>query len=81
MLPIDPLLRLHARIKRVLHRPHLRDRIRQFQQIVERDLPDINLVSPQFITIYNRKVHDHSLTADGVEGNLSGVWLDKGSAN
>ncbi len=53
---------------------------RQFQQIVERDLPDINLVSPQFITIYNRKVHDHSLTADGVEGNLSSVWLDKGPA-
>jgi peptide/nickel transport system substrate-binding protein len=49
----------------------------QFQQIVEHDLPDINLVSPEFITIYNRKVHDHSLTADGVESNLSGVWLDK----
>ncbi len=49
---------------------------RDFQRIVERDLPDINLVSPQFITLYNRRVHDHSLTADGVESNLSGLWLD-----
>jgi peptide/nickel transport system substrate-binding protein len=48
----------------------------QFQQIVEHDVPDINLVSPLFLTVYNPRVHDHSLTADGIEGNLSGVWVD-----
>jgi peptide/nickel transport system substrate-binding protein len=50
---------------------------RKFQQIVAVDVPDINLVSPQYITIYNKRVHDHSLTADGVESNLADVWLDK----
>ncbi|MGL9721325.1 ABC transporter substrate-binding protein [Symbiopectobacterium sp.] len=49
---------------------------RQFQQIVMHDAPDINLLSPQFITIYNPRVHDHSPTADGVEGNLAGVWVE-----
>ncbi len=51
------------------------EEFKAFQRIVEQELPDINLVSPQFITIYNRRVHDHSLTADGVEGNLSSVWV------
>ncbi|PWC19583.1 ABC transporter substrate-binding protein [Brenneria corticis] len=49
---------------------------KQFQHIVMRDAPDINLLSPLFITIYNPRVHDHSLTADGIEGNLSGVWVE-----
>nr|WP_223881493.1 ABC transporter substrate-binding protein [Affinibrenneria salicis] len=48
----------------------------EFQSIIQRELPDINLVSPQFITIANPRVHDHSPTADGLEGNLSSVWLD-----
>jgi len=47
-----------------------------FQTIVQHDLPDINLVSPQFITIASPRVHDHSPTADGLEGNLSSVWVD-----
>jgi peptide/nickel transport system substrate-binding protein len=34
-------------------------------------------VSPQYITIYNKRVHDHSLTADGVESNLADVYLDR----
>ncbi|MCL2899089.1 ABC transporter substrate-binding protein [Brenneria tiliae] len=49
----------------------------RFQQIVGQELPDVSLVSPEFITIYNRRVHDHSVTADGVEGNLAEVWLAK----
>lgn len=53
------------------------EEFKAFQKIVEQELPDINLISPQFITLYNRRVHDHSVTADGIEGNLSQVWLDK----
>ncbi|KAA8996494.1 ABC transporter substrate-binding protein [Affinibrenneria salicis] len=49
----------------------------RFQRIVGQELPDISLVSPEFITIYNRRVNDHSVTADGVEGNLADVWLSK----
>jgi len=48
----------------------------QFQDIVQQELPDINLASPQFITIRSKQVQDDSPTADGLEGNLSSVWID-----
>jgi peptide/nickel transport system substrate-binding protein len=47
-----------------------------FQRIVAEEVPDIPVFSPLFLTIYNVKVHDHSPTADGVEGNLAHVWVD-----
>jgi len=47
-----------------------------FQDTVARDVPDLNLYQPMFITIANQRVHDHSLTADGVESNLADVWVD-----
>jgi peptide/nickel transport system substrate-binding protein len=50
---------------------------KEFQQIVARDIPDLNLYQPEFITIANQRVHDHSLTADGVESNLADVYVDK----
>ncbi|SSW67865.1 ABC transporter substrate-binding protein [Achromobacter agilis] len=46
-----------------------------FQQIVAQEVPDLNLYQPEFITIANQRVHDHSLTADGVESNLADVYL------
>ncbi|MDM0119041.1 ABC transporter substrate-binding protein [Variovorax arabinosiphilus] len=49
---------------------------KDFQDTVARDVPDLNLYQPVFITIANQRVHDHSLTADGVESNLADVWVD-----
>ena len=49
---------------------------KEFQDVVARDIPDLNLYQPEFITIANRRVHDHSLTADGVESNLADVWVE-----
>lgn len=49
---------------------------KDFQDTVARDIPDLNLYQPVFITIANQRVHDHSLTADGVESNLADVWVD-----
>lgn len=48
---------------------------RQFQRIVERDLPDINLVQEQRLTIYNKRVHDHTTSPDGLNSNFSDVYL------
>lgn len=48
----------------------------EFQKIVAEEIPDIPLYSPLFLTIKNKRVHDDSLTADGVEANMSRVWLD-----
>ncbi|CAH2602694.1 ABC transporter substrate-binding protein [Rhodovastum atsumiense] len=44
---------------------------REFQQIVAAEVPDLNLVQPTFLTIHNRRVTDHSLTANGIESNLA----------
>ena len=49
---------------------------KDFQDTVARDVPDLNLYQPEFITIANQRVHDHSLTADGVESNLADVWVE-----
>ncbi len=47
-----------------------------FQHIIAEEVPDIPLYSPLYLTIHNVRVHDHSLTADGVEANMAAVWLD-----
>ena len=48
----------------------------EFQKIVAEELPDISLYSPLYLTIKNKRVREDSPTADGVEGNMSRVWLD-----
>jgi peptide/nickel transport system substrate-binding protein len=48
---------------------------KQFQRIVSRDIPLVNLVRLRQATIYNRRVHDHTLTADGLNGNMSSVFI------
>ena len=49
---------------------------RKFQQIVAKEVPDLNLVSPLYLTLFNVRVHDATLTADGVESGLGDVWVD-----
>jgi peptide/nickel transport system substrate-binding protein len=59
--------------------PDLEQRItlyRQFQHAIVHDLPEIDLVSQTLLTIYHRRVHDHTVTADGINGNLANVYLD-----
>jgi CRP-like cAMP-binding protein len=46
-----------------------------FQKIVVRDLPDLTLLAPAQITIYNKKIVDHTVTADGISGNLADVYI------
>ena len=45
-----------------------------FQKIVVRDLPDLTLLAPAQITIY-KKIVDHTVTADGISGNLADVYI------
>lgn len=49
----------------------------QIQRILERDLPDINLVSPQYLTVYSRAVHNHTTSPDGVAASFADVWLQR----
>ncbi|MFC5508604.1 ABC transporter substrate-binding protein [Bosea massiliensis] len=52
-----------------------RDLFVEFQKIVSRDIPVVNLVTIQEFTVGARKVRDHSITADGVNGNFADVWI------
>ncbi|WP_281664185.1 ABC transporter substrate-binding protein [Paraburkholderia fungorum] len=49
----------------------------QIQRILERDLPDINLVAPQYLTVYSRAVHNHTTSPDGVSASFADVWLQR----
>ncbi len=49
----------------------------QFQQIVYRDLPILPIVAPRMVTLANKRVRDHTVTAQGLEGNLASVYLVK----
>jgi peptide/nickel transport system substrate-binding protein len=49
---------------------------KQFQQTVAKDVPDLNLCSPVFLTLSNTRVHNELLTAEGVESNLGSVFVD-----
>ncbi len=48
----------------------------RFQQIITRDLPDLTLMELQHVTIYNPKIKNHTITADGVNGNLADMYID-----
>jgi peptide/nickel transport system substrate-binding protein len=47
----------------------------EFQDIVMHDLPDINIGVPRWVTIFNKRVQGHSVTADGLEGNLAYAYI------
>jgi peptide/nickel transport system substrate-binding protein len=47
-----------------------------FQRQVIQDLPDITVASVYNATIADRKVIDHTISADGICGNLADVYVD-----
>ncbi len=53
-----------------------REQFRQFQVQVASDLPDIHTVSQFRYTLYNKKVHDHTVGASGINGNFADIWLE-----
>ena len=48
----------------------------EFQKIVGIEVPDLNLCSPLFLTLYNTRCHGHELTADGLEASLADEYVD-----
>ncbi len=48
----------------------------QFQQTVAREVPDINLCSPLYLTLSNTRLHDEALTAEGLESGLADAYVD-----
>ncbi|CAH1656092.1 MAG: ABC transporter substrate-binding protein [Chelatococcus sp.] len=46
-----------------------------FQEIVARDIPGINLITKTRVTVANKKVRNHTVTADGLRGNFADVFV------
>ena len=46
------------------------DLFHQFQAIIARDLPALYLVDVQLFTVYNKRVNNHTVTADGIAAAL-----------
>ena len=40
-----------------------------------RELPDINIGVPRWVTIHNKRALGHSVTADGIEGNFAYAYI------
>jgi peptide/nickel transport system substrate-binding protein len=62
--------------------PDAQKRIAQFktfQRVANADLPLINLLTIKEVTISNKKVRNHTLTADGLLANLADVYLVEGT--
>ena len=51
------------------------DQYIQVQRILAGDLPGIDLVAQRLFTIYNRRLHDHTVNSDGVQGTLAQAYL------
>lgn len=69
--------RLFAQAARETDEAKRKQQFSQIQRILERDLPDLNLVSPQYVTVYVRKVHNHTTSPDGTAGSFADVWLQR----
>ena len=45
------------------------------QRIIQEDLPAFNLLELSFVTLYNTKVMNHTLGADGPYGSFKDTYL------
>ena len=47
------------------------------QRTIETDLPDVNLISPDYATVYAKTVHDANRGADGLNDSFANAWVQK----
>ncbi|MCX8999661.1 ABC transporter substrate-binding protein [Rhizobiaceae bacterium BDR2-2] len=48
---------------------------KEIQEILVEDLPAIDIVAAPEITIYNKRIADHTVTAEGIGGSLAHAYL------
>ncbi len=46
-----------------------------FQRIIAHDIPDYNTIAVLTFTLYNPKVKNHTITADGIHANLADTYI------
>lgn len=47
----------------------------ELQRILARELPGLDLVAQRVFTVYNKRVHDHTVNADGLQSTLSSAFI------
>ena len=50
---------------------------KQFQHIIATEIPDLNLLQINRLTIYNKHVHGFITGIQGVNGSLADVWIEQ----
>ncbi|MFC0216979.1 peptide/nickel transport system substrate-binding protein [Pseudochelatococcus lubricantis] len=50
---------------------------RRIQEILVEDLPAIDVISSPEVTLYNKRIVNHTITADGVGGSLADAYIVK----
>lgn len=46
------------------------------QRTIQTELPILNLFEMAFTTVYNRRVHNHTIGADGAYGSFAELWVE-----
>ncbi len=52
-----------------------REQFVKFQKVTAVDIPNVNLVSIKEYTVANKRVKNHTVTADGLSGNFSDLYV------
>lgn len=53
-----------------------RELFRQVQHLLVRDLPHYELVAQKNITVFNKRVKNHTISANGIKANFADVYLN-----
>ncbi|MDE1180856.1 ABC transporter substrate-binding protein [Paraburkholderia sp.] len=69
--------RLFAQAAVETDEPRRKGEFIEIQRIVERELPDLTLASPQYVTVYNRALHDHTVSPDGTASSFADAWVQR----
>ena len=54
-----------------------KDLVNRLQAIAQDDVPVLDLFEVRFFTLANKRVQNHTTSAEGVYGSFSGVWLKR----
>lgn len=53
-----------------------KEQYKRFQQIVMEELPSFPLVATSYLTVANKRVHDHTIGAVGAFGSMAEAWIE-----
>lgn len=49
-----------------------------FQKIIAEDVPAVNLIALENVTVFNKRVKNHTIGSEGVQANFADVYIKEG---